>query len=269
MFANRMIGIIQGRLTQYKNRNILQKFPKNYQKEFFIAKELGYDFIEIFSERIFNKSNPIWTKNGLNNYLKASRINKVKLYSFCYDEIISNSIEKKQIQKKILKLINHLSFLKIKKFIFPLYGKSSINKNNFNNLSRILKYICFKCKKKKIDFIIETNCTYDFFMKIKKNIKYKNFYLCFDTGNRAANFKMYEDIARFGKLIGHIHLKDKNIIGKNVKFNSGIVDFNKIFKVLKKIKYKKSFSIESVRGKNPIFTAKKNIKYFKRKIKNL
>jgi sugar phosphate isomerase/epimerase len=80
---------------------------------------------------------------------------------------------------------------------------------------------------------------------------------------------MYEDIKRFGKLIGHIHLKDKNIIGKNVKFNSGIVDFKKIFKFLKKIKYKKSFSIESVRGKNAILTAKNNIKYFKNKIKRL
>jgi sugar phosphate isomerase/epimerase len=264
-----MIGIIQGRLTPCKNINTLQKFPKNYQKEFFIANQLGYDFIEIFSERIFNKNNPIWTNNGLNNYLKASSINKIKLYSFCYDEIISKSIENKVIKKRILKIINHLNFLKIKKLILPLYGKSIVDSNNFINLSRILKYICFKCKKKKIDVLVETNCTYNLFIKINKYIKSKNFYLCFDTGNRAANFEMYEDIKRFGKLIGHIHLKDKNIIGKNVKFNSGIVDFKKIFKFLKKIKYKKSFSIESVRGKNAILTAKNNIKYFKNKIKRL
>lgn len=69
----------------------------------------------------------------------------------------------------------------------------------------------------------------------------------------------------FNKSIGHVHLKDK-IGDNNVKINSGNVNFSKVFKALKIIDYKKNFTIESVRGSNPLITTQKNLKFFKKLI---
>ena len=36
--------------------------------------------------------------------------------------------------------------------------------------------------------------------------------------------------------IEHIHIKDKNMNNENVKLNTGLVNFNKFFKIIKKKK---------------------------------
>ena len=78
---------------------------------------------------------------------------------------------------------------------------------------------------------------------------------------------MVKDIYKFKNNIKHIHLKDKNIHNKNVIIGEGIVNFKSIFKALKKIKYKGSFTLESQRGKNIEFQATKNFIFFKKLIK--
>lgn len=47
-----LIGITQGRLTKSTN---LQHFPNDYSREFFFAKKIKLDFIELISEEKFNK----------------------------------------------------------------------------------------------------------------------------------------------------------------------------------------------------------------------
>ena len=62
-----MIGIIQGRLSNAP-KNRLQFFPKKWDLEFETANICGYDYIEFFSERQLNQSNPVWNKKILRNY---------------------------------------------------------------------------------------------------------------------------------------------------------------------------------------------------------
>ena len=92
-----MIGIVQGRLTDFKDKKILQKFPKNYSKEFIKASNLGFNFIEIFTEKKFNKKNPLWLKEGRKNYIKISKKHKLHLVSLIDEYSINNNITKKKI----------------------------------------------------------------------------------------------------------------------------------------------------------------------------
>ena len=64
-------GIVQGRLTiSDELQNFLNQIGKN---EFKVAKNLGFDFIELLVEREYNKNNPIWTDAGRK---KIFRINQ-------------------------------------------------------------------------------------------------------------------------------------------------------------------------------------------------
>ena len=102
-----IIGIVQGRISE-SPRNQLQFFPKNWKIEFEKAKKLNYDFIEFFTERKLNKKNPIWNKKGINEYIYLANKYDLKIFNFCDDFIISNSIKKKKYNE-IFKKFNKKS----------------------------------------------------------------------------------------------------------------------------------------------------------------
>ena len=260
-----MLGIVQGRLSFSGNK--LQCFPKRPLNEFKLASKIGYDFIEFFCEEIKNNKNLIWTDDGIKKYIKASKKYNQKIYSFCDNYIISHSLSEKKTINEVLKTIEQLKKINIKKYILPLYGKSLINKKNKKKISENLSTISKTCKKNKIELLIESNMRPKEFFILKKKIKSNNFYFLFDTGNRVLlkrNFLL--DICKFRNEIKHVHLKDKNFKNKNVIFGKGKVNFESVFKELKKINYKGSFTIESQRGKDIKNQATKNYIFFKKLI---
>ena len=260
-----MLGIVQGRLSFSGKK--LQCFPKRPFDEFKLASKIGYDFIEFFGERIKNKDNPIWTDKGILKYIKTSKKYNQKIYSFCDDYIINHSLGGEKTLNEIVNTIEQLNKLNIKKYILPLYGKSFINKKNKKKISKNLSIISKMCNTKKIELLIESNMSPKEFFILKKKIKSNNFYFLFDTGNRVLLEKNFIlDICKFKNEIKHVHLKDKNFKNKNVIFGKGEVKFNSIFKELKKINYKGSFTIESQRGKNIENQATKNYIFFKKLI---
>jgi L-ribulose-5-phosphate 3-epimerase len=260
-----MLGIVQGRLSLSGKK--LQCFPKKPLNEFKLASKIGYDFIEFFGERIKNNNNPIWTDDGIKKYIKASKKYNQKIYSFCDDYIINHSLGGKKTLNEIVNTIKQLNKLNIKKYILPLYGKSFINEKNKKKVIENLSVISKICKTKKIELLIESNMSPKEFFSLKKKIKSNNFYFLFDTGNRVLLKKnLVLDICKFKNEIKHVHLKDKNFKNKNVIVGKGEVKFKSIFKELKKINYKGSFTIESQRGKNIKNQATENYIFFKKLI---
>ena len=260
-----MLGIVQGRLSFSGKK--LQCFPKRPLNEFKLASKIGYDFIEFFSERVKNKNNPIWTDKGIKKYIHASKKYNQRIYSFCDDYIINHSIGSKKTLNYIINTIEQLNKLNIKKYILPLYGESSVKNKNKKKIIENLSIISKICITKKIELLIESNMSPEKFLNLKKKIKSNNFYFLFDTGNRVLLKKKFiPDIYKFKNEIKHVHLKDKNFKNKNVIFGKGEVNFKSVFKELKKIDYKGSFTIESQRGKDIKKQATENYFFFKKLI---
>ncbi len=260
-----LIGIVQGRLTK-SPRNRLQYFPKKWDKEFKIARNLNYDFIEFFTERKFNKKNPIWSDKGIKEYKNHAKKNNLKIINFCDDFIISNSIRKKKTINYLRKLIKKNSKLGIKNIILPFYGKSLLTDENYKDyIISLRKLININ---KKIIFLIESNISPTTFSYLKKKVNSNRIKFLFDTGNRVnLNRDLYKDLLSFKNYLGHIHIKDKNKSLQNVSINKGLVNFKKIFQILKKIKYKKNFTFETTRSNDPYKTALNNINFIKKEFK--
>jgi len=263
------IGIVQGRLSKAP-KGRLQFFPKKWEKEFFLAKKAKLQFIEFFSERRFNKENPIWNDEKIKLYKKFAKKHNLKIINFCDDYIIQNSILNKKNQKYFNRLILQCSKLKVKNIILPMYSSSDLNDENSQIYTKVLKKISLEAKKQKMNILIESNISPMSFSKLVKKIKSKNIYFLFDTGNRAIiNRNLEKDIIEFGKFLKHVHIKDKNNLKKNVPLGKGLVNFKNVFISLKKIKFKGNFTIESIRGNNPVFTARKNVLKIKSLINNV
>lgn len=45
-----MFGIVLGRLSRINNKKNIQIVPKNLEKEFYLARKIGYDYIELHSD---------------------------------------------------------------------------------------------------------------------------------------------------------------------------------------------------------------------------
>ena len=257
-----MIGIIQGRLSPAP-KGRLQYFPKKWKDEFNLAKKIGFSFIEFFSERKLNLDNPIWNKKGLKSLKEKYHNENLKFYSFVDDYVLKANLDNKLLEY-YLKLIKNLSYLGVKILTIPLYGKNKINKKNLIKTSAFLEKVSLECKKKKIKLLIESNISPKLYFELQSNIKNKVDFT-FDTGNRILlKRNIYSDIISFGKHISHIHIKDKDILKKNVSLGCGKVNFKKIFEYLNKIKYKGSFTLETNRHNRPIYFAKKNLNFIKK-----
>ena len=166
------IGIIQGRLS-LAPKNKLQYFPKDYEEEFALANKAKLNYIEFFSERIFNHKNPIWVKKGIQNYKTLAKKNKIKIYTFCDDYIISNSIKKSKTLDYIKKLSKNLHTLKCKKLVLPFYGKNTLTKKNILVMSRYIEKILKILKKNNIKLLIETNLNAEDYFYLKSQLKRK------------------------------------------------------------------------------------------------
>ena len=255
------LGFIQGRLSRPPSRKILQYFPqKSWKKEFYLANKLDLGYIEYFGERIFNNKNPIWDQKSLVEISKLAKKNKLINYSFCDDFFINNNFTNfNNFDVYYDRILKNLSKIKIKVYVLALFEKSALRKSNLNRYVNRLKTLSNSLKKKNIKLALETNLSAKLIKKLIKITKSKNIFIVYDTGNRLKkNNLQYNEIIELKKHICHFHLKDKNWKGDNVVLGSGSVNFSKIFKAVKKIKYKGKFTFETNRGNNPIITMKKN-----------
>tara|TARA_Y100001958_G_C21190699_1_gene518916 strand:+ start:9 stop:821 length:813 start_codon:yes stop_codon:yes gene_type:complete len=252
-------GCIQGRLSKIPNNKYLQYFPKNWEHEINLLKKTNLDFLEFFKDRKKNSRSPFFSDKGFNYVRKATLKNNISNYSFCDDFFINrNILNYSNLGEYFKNLSKNLNKINIKIYVLALLEKSNLTNSNYLKFIRPLKIVRRILKKKGIKLALETNLDSQTILRLFKKID--NTFLVYDTGNRFnKNKDQYTEIIELKKFIIHLHLKDKNLKNQNVILGSGKVDFKKVFKALKKINYKKNFTFETNRGRNPVKTMKKNL----------
>lgn len=260
-------GIMQGRLTKTK-KNVLQKFPKNWKKEFDYLENTYLDYLEFFTEQKINKKNPIWSDKGIQQIKKKITKTKYKKLILCDNFSVVNSIIEKKNENYLFNLINRLSFFKNSKLIIPVIYKKIFSEKIFNRYIISIKKLIDYSTTNKVDISFEFHADIKIIKRIcKKFSKNKNFSITYDTGNAFLfNKNFYNEIKTLKKYVNHIHLKDRDIFGNNVILGEGKIKFNLFLNNLNKFKrYNGTITFETNRGVDPINTA--NLNYWI--IKNL
>lgn len=228
-----MIGITLGRLSRTSNKKNIQIIPKNIEKEFFLAKKIGYDYIELHSDE-----NKKCSLNLDENKCKNIQLLKKKYYiktpTFTLAYIISNSLTSENVFLYLKKQISFFKSLDVKNIILPLFKKSNFKQTNlyFQKLKKIILFI----QKNNMNAVIESNCNREEFRSIQK-LSSKKIFFCFDIGNRISVTKnLQNDLKKFEKDMLILHIKNKNKFNKSVKLSKGLIDINKL---LRKKNFKK------------------------------
>ena len=160
-----MIGITLGRLSRTSNKKNIQIIPKNIEKEFYLAKKIGYEYIELHSDE--NKKCSLNLDEDKCKYIKfLKKKYNIKTPTFTLAYIISNSLTSEKVFSYLKNHISYFKKLDVKNIILPLFNKSNYKQTKiyFQKLKKIILFI----QKNNMNVVIESNCNYEEFKFIQK-----------------------------------------------------------------------------------------------------
>jgi L-ribulose-5-phosphate 3-epimerase len=248
--AYRHLGILQGRLTTPWNGE-LQCFPRgHWEDEFFLARECGFDSIELVAEAINNPDNPIWTSDGRRRISEMTEQTGVRAGSLCADCFMSITFARERDVS--LELLGTLVSLGFHRLVLPFMGPADLGPLDEaeQTLARVATLAGHG-----VELAIESTLPAE---SLRRLIDGTPLSVCYDTGNQTAmGYDIVREIYTLGPLISHVHVKDKRRSdGQNVILGTGDADLAGAFAALRKVGYAGEFTLETNRGNNPAETAR-------------
>lgn len=262
------IGIIQGRLSPSPN-NRFQFFPSDWEAEFLLAKEMGFDHIAWFLDRDipgFDPVNDIWLNSEVIQRIDKSRqiipISSVDAgrYPTCgpaRQDTIS------QFKKLLPVLIPRLSTGVVN---IPLL-EDHAPKTPAEKLESIdtLKQILAVAKSVGGRIGIETEMPVAELKEFIDGFNDNSIGVCYDTGNCASyGFDCAKDIEELGSRIFEVHLKDrKSGSTQSLTLGTGDANFKECFATLDSIGYCGIFTLQAWRGEDYLADASAQLSFIR------
>lgn len=270
MFGKNPIGIIQGRLTASGGK--LQCFPYGkWKEEFFVARSLGFDCIELIVERKLGAPNPLWDAQGVRELLAVSKESGVRAFSLCDDQIMDagllagDSEEARGCFETLVRLIGQLKLLGASRLVLPFLEEASVKENReaFLSVRSYLEKLLPIAEEAGVEIMLENDLPTPMLKDLVSTTGGK-IGVCYDTGNRAYFGYDPAEILELGSLIRHVHIKDKELDGKNVMLGTGAVDFKIVFANLSAIGFGGPLILETSRGNEEVEAGTNNLAFVKR-----
>lgn len=271
MSGENPIGIIQGRLTASGGK--LQCFPYGkWREEFFVARDVGFDCIELIVEKPAGAPNPIWEPEGVEGLVEASRESGVKTLSVCDDRVMDAGLLKADGPEAaasfdaLVKLVRQIAQVGATRLILPFLEAASLKseKGSFLAAKSHLERLMPIAEEHGVTLMVEDDLPVPMQRELLSSTGGK-VGVCYDTGNRIWHgFDPAAEILELGPLVRHVHIKDKAADGKNVMLGTGSVDFPSVFASLKAIGYSGPLILETSRGDEEVEAGRKNLAFVKK-----
>lgn len=267
------LGYMQGRLSDFRDNGIVDLcLPSYWDDEFFAAKNLKLDFLELITEKTLNSNNPLWSNDGIQKLKTIAERTQVFPRYICHNEIMTTGFLGEPALQRIAWLSKQARELGVYSVILPLFDCSQISQkgSSFDLQKDALRRIKDILHCDGINMLVETDLDAVETCVFLNSLDGLDLGLVFDTGNSATLAVNIEDaFAKYGSRIKHIHLKDKNMRGTNVKLGTGVVNFNQICRALRRYSYEGDFCFETLKGDKALSMAEYNVNFFKKFSKKL
>jgi hexulose-6-phosphate isomerase len=268
MGLTKQIGIMQGRLSPRIDGKI-QAYPaKTWQKEFEIAKEIGYSAIEWIVEKPLG-INALLSKSGMQEIkeiiLKTGvRVDYVCADIFMQQPLVRMSEKIKEENKKILKqiLINSKEIGAIGVEI-PFVDASSIKtESEIDELISVTKNAFKLAGEIGINVSLETDLNAKEFRKLLEKVNLDHVKANYDIGNSASlGYEPLEELENYGQKILNVHVKDRKLGSTTVPLGTGNADIRCVFEKLDEIGYTGGITMQAARGEDDVAIAREQLMY--------
>jgi len=238
------IGFLQGRLTKSTDGDI-QFFPfDNWENEFKIASDLGFDCIELLVKSNSYKENPIWSDAGVGRILELS-----KKFNLSVPSVHGFYIKKPEYTDILIELIKRSSMVGAQAVLISFFEERALN-NMEDKLTAVnlIKPALDIARELNVTLGIETEMPAEELKEFVDMFDSKNVGVYYDIGNMVSmGVDVVKEIELLKNYICGVHIKDR-LVGKGtVPIGEGDSDFPVIFLALKNINYKKPLIFQGAR----------------------
>jgi hexulose-6-phosphate isomerase len=268
MGLTKQIGIMQGRLSPRIDGKI-QAYPaKTWQKEFEIAKEIGYSAIEWIVEKPL-EINALMSKSGMQEIKEiilktGERVDYVCADFFMQQPLVRMSEKIKEENKKILEqiLINSKEIGAIGVEI-PFVDASSIKtESEIDELISVTEDAFKLAGEIGINVSLETDLNAKEFKKLLEKIDLDHVKANYDIGNSASlGYEPLEELENYGQKILNVHVKDRKLGSTTVPLGTGNADIRCVFEKLDEIGYTGGITMQAARGEDDVAIAREQLMY--------
>jgi L-ribulose-5-phosphate 3-epimerase len=276
MGLTKEIGIMQGRLSPRIDGKI-QAYPANtWQKEFEIAKEIGYAAIEWIVEKPL-EINALMSKSGIKEINQTILKTGVRIDFVCADIFMQQPLvrmtqeikeENKELLKNILLNAKEVGAIGVE---IPFVDASSIkSESEKHELISCMQEAFELAEEIGMKISLETDLNPTSFKELLDRINLNHVQANYDIGNSASlGFDPVEEVAAIGNRILNVHIKDRKLGSTTVPLGTGDADIKLSLSRLSEINYLGGITMQAARGTDDIEVAKSQLKYTLEIINNI
>jgi hexulose-6-phosphate isomerase len=249
-----LIGIMEGRLSRPRGGRI-QSFPwETWREEFDLARQLGFDLIEIVFDAEDHERHPLLAPSGPEQLQETSRRTGVRTLSVCADFFMTHPLHReasRSTARSVLEtLVCRARGLEIRDVVLPCVDASSLaSPAEEEALKEELRRIHPLLEEAGVNLALETDLDPLRFKAFLDDVPLKHISVNYDTGNSASlGFSAAAELGGYGRRISSVHIKDRRRRGTTVAFGTGNADFPAFFAALRTVEYRGALIIQGARG---------------------
>ncbi len=251
------VGIFQGRLVESTTGELQCSPGARWREEVTIAGELGFSHVELLAERRPDPTAPIWSTEGRAELRFALAAAGLAPVSLCSEEPIEVALDSvAQGEALGARLAPVAADLHLGVVVLAMDGASDLRSVDVDGAAGAVAAAAAALAPHGSAVAVELTIPAGDSAAFLDRVGSPSVGVCYDVGNAtAAGFDPAEEIAQLGARVVHVHAKDKDARGTNVRFGTGNVDFRAAFAALARLDYDGAVTIEATRGDDPVGTA--------------
>lgn len=251
------IGIFQGRLVPSTNGQLQCSPGARWREEFVIAGELGLSHVELLAERAFTPTNPLWSGAGRAALADAARVSGVDVVSLCSEEPLDLPVSAPEFAAEVVpRLATAAGDLGLAIVVLPMFEASGLDRVEWAPMAAHLRALAEALAPHGTRVALECPLPAEAVLGFLALVASPAVGVCYDLGNTtAAGYVPARELPVVAPFLWHVHAKDRDAAGANVRYGTGLVDFPGALAVLAALGYDGRITMEATRGDDPVATA--------------
>jgi sugar phosphate isomerase/epimerase len=251
------IGISQGRLVPSSSGELQCPPGERWREEFASAGSLGLSHIELLAERTVDPANPIWSPQGRGEMVALAASSGIALTSLCTDEPLETPFVEPDVALDLAeRLTPVVRDLHVQMVVLPLLETSDLYEIDRSCAARCVAIVAEHLDAPDARIALELGVPAAECLRFLDSVGSPRVGLCYDLGNATARgMDSAAELRMLGPRVWHVHAKDKDARGVNVRFGTGAVRFEPALAALLEHGFDGVLTMASTRGDDPVVTA--------------
>ncbi len=218
---------------------------------------LGLSHIELLAERTPDPDNPVWSADGRRQLVAAADAAGIAIPSLCIDEPLETPFDDTEPALDLATRLAPVTLdLHLEIVVLPLLEASDLHVLDRPRAAWSVCLLADRLRGHGTRLALELGISAVESLRFLEAVGSPSVGLCYDLGNATAlGFDVAAELRLLGPHVWHIHVKDKDARGENVRYGTGQVQFAPALAELRAHGFDGLLTMEATRGEDPVVTA--------------